>query len=165
MASRTTRRETWWWGTLNLAAVLLLYFAVPLDVDRPGRDLLLALGLTLVGLVGVAAVVRREVGRVRGGGEGALSVLRLVRLAEVVLVVFALAYYVLATNVDGQLVGIATRIDALYFSTVTMTTVGYGEIHATGQVARALVTTQLVFDVAVLGEPSPRSSHDDWPGR
>lgn len=57
----------------------------------------------------------------------------------------------LATNVEGELVGIATRIDALYFSTVTMTTVGYGEIHATGQVARALVTMQLVFDVAFLG--------------
>lgn len=151
MAPRATRRETWWWGTLNLAAVLLLYFAVPVDVDRPGRDLLLAFGLTLLGVVGVAAVVRREVRRVRTGSEGALSAFRLVLLAEVVLVVFALAYYVLATNVDGQLVGIATRIDALYFSTVTMTTVGYGEIHATGQVARALVTTQLVFDVAFLG--------------
>lgn len=69
MAFRATRRETWWWGTLNLAAVLLLYFAVPLDVDRPGRDLVLALGLTLVGVVGVAAVVRREVGRVRSGAR------------------------------------------------------------------------------------------------
>lgn len=131
--------------------MLLLYFAVPLDVDRPGRDLLLAFGLTLLGVLGVAAVVRREVRRVLRGGEGVLSAFRLVLLAEVVLVAFALAYYALAANVDGQLVGIATRIDALYFSTVTMTTVGYGDVHATGQVVRALVTAQLVFDVAFLG--------------
>jgi voltage-gated potassium channel len=136
---------------LNLAAVLLLYFAVPLDTSRTGGHLLLGLGLTLVALLGVGGVVRRELRSVRQGGEGALSVLRLILLAEVVLVVFALAYYVLATNVDGQLVGIATRIDALYFSATTMTTVGYGDVHATGQAARVLVTTQLVFDVAFLG--------------
>lgn len=151
MVSRRTRRESWWTGALNLLAVLLLYFAVPVDPSRSGGRLLLGLGLTLVALVGVGAVVRREVRSVRHGGEGALSVLRLVLLAEVVLVVFALAYYVLATNVDGQLVGITTRLDALYFSATTMTTVGYGDVYATGQAARALVTTQLVFDVAFLG--------------
>lgn len=151
MAPGATRRESWWLGTLNLAAVLLLYFAVPVDATRPGRDLLLGMGLTAVAVAGVGTVVRREVARVRDGSEGALSALRLVLLAEVVLVVFALAYYVLATNLDGQLVGIATRVDALYFSATTMTTVGYGDVHATGQAARVLVTVQLLFDVAFLG--------------
>lgn len=43
--------------------------------------------------------------------------------------------------------GIETRLDALYFSATTMTTTGYGDIVATGQLARGLVTAQLVFDV------------------
>ena len=39
------------------------------------------------------------------------------------------------------------RLDALYFSMTTMSTVGYGDIHAQGQLARLLVTVQLVFNL------------------
>ncbi|MBC7290583.1 MAG: two pore domain potassium channel family protein [Actinotalea sp.] len=151
MPGAMRRAESWWSGALNLLAVLLLYFAVPLDASRPTRDLALGIGLTVLAVGGVGAVTRREVRRVRTGGEGVLTPLRLVLLAQVVLVVFAFAYYVLATVVEGEITGITTRIDALYFSATTMTTVGYGDVHATGQAARVLVTTQLLFDIVFLG--------------
>jgi len=32
----------------------------------------------------------------------------------------------------------------------TLTTVGYGDVHAAGQVARVVVTCQLVFNVVVI---------------
>jgi hypothetical protein len=35
-------------------------------------------------------------------------------------------------------------------SLTTMTTVGYGDIHATGQAGRVVVAVQLVFNVAVI---------------
>jgi hypothetical protein len=34
----------------------------------------------------------------------------------------------------------------LYFTTTTLTTVGTGDVHAAGQVARALVLVQMVFN-------------------
>ena len=43
--------------------------------------------------------------------------------------------------------GLHTRLDSLYFTMTTLTTVGYGDIHATGQTARALVLVQMVFNV------------------
>ena len=69
---------------------------------------------------------------------------------EVVLILFALLYFSLAVNAADQFDGIATKIDALYFATVTMTTVGFGDVAPLGQVARALVTLHLVFDVVFI---------------
>ena len=58
-------------------------------------------------------------------------------------------YWAMATH-HGQFVGLQTRLDALYFTGVTMATVGYGDIHPTGQVARAVVLVQLVYTGAFL---------------
>jgi len=62
---------------------------------------------------------------------------------------FATAYVVL-NDKGGQMTGISTKIDALYFSVTTLTTVGYGDIHATGQFARLVVTTQMVIDLVFI---------------
>jgi voltage-gated potassium channel Kch len=76
--------------------------------------------------------------------------LRLVLLLEIVMLVFALLYFTLAVKVDDQMYGIHTRLDALYFTVTTMTTVGYGDIHPVGQLARAICTIHLVFDLVFI---------------
>ncbi|QNN54771.1 hypothetical protein H9L09_02065 [Nocardioides mesophilus] len=76
-----------------------------------------------------------------------MTLLRLVLLVEVVMIGFALLYFNLAVNLDGQMVGIHTRLDALYFTATTMTTTGFGDVHAAGQLARGVTTVHLVFDV------------------
>lgn len=63
----------------------------------------------------------------------------------------ALACYALATQVPGQFEGLTTRTDALYFTIVTMTTVGFGDIHPVGQYARLLVTAIIAFSLLFLG--------------
>jgi hypothetical protein len=50
----------------------------------------------------------------------------------------------------GQFVGLDTRLDALYFVGVTMATVGYGDIHPSGQLARAVLLVQLVYTLVFL---------------
>jgi hypothetical protein len=60
--------------------------------------------------------------------------------------VFALGYYVLALSTPGQVDGLETRTDALYFTLSTVATVGYGDVHAVGQLARGLVIVQIVFN-------------------
>lgn len=63
---------------------------------------------------------------------------------------FAEAYYLLAAT-PGQLTDLRTKTDALYFTITTMSTVGYGDVHAAGQLARVAVTLQIVFDLFFIG--------------
>ena len=42
-------------------------------------------------------------------------------------------------------------MDALYFTMSTIATVGFGDVHATGQVARVVVTLQIFLDLIFVG--------------
>ena len=44
-----------------------------------------------------------------------------------------------------------TRTDALYLSVTIFSTVGFGDISATSQSARLVVTSQMILDLLVLG--------------
>jgi hypothetical protein len=65
-------------------------------------------------------------------------------------VCFALVDYVIARADPAQFEGLATKTDALYFTLSALTTVGFGDVPAAGQLARAVVVVQLVFNVVVL---------------
>ena len=82
-------------------------------------------------------------GRYRHPGAG------IVLLSWGAILAFAASYWALATR-QGQFVGLQTRLDALYFTGVTMATVGYGDIHPSGQVARGVVLVQLVYTLVFL---------------
>ena len=58
-------------------------------------------------------------------------------LLTVLILTFAGTYVVLADH-PGQMEGIETKIDALYFTVTTLATVGFGDIHPVGQVARVV---------------------------
>ncbi|RRR98754.1 two pore domain potassium channel family protein [Glycomyces terrestris] len=64
--------------------------------------------------------------------------------------VFALADYGLAVNRPGEFAGLDTRVDALYFALSTLLTVGFGDVHAQGQLARALLCVQMAFNFTVI---------------
>ncbi|MEP9362929.1 potassium channel family protein [Nocardioides sp. CN2-186] len=63
---------------------------------------------------------------------------------------FALAFYRLEIEDPDQIAGLTTRLDSLYFTMTTLLTIGFGDIHAEGQIARAVVLLQMVFNVAVI---------------
>ncbi|NPC97846.1 two pore domain potassium channel family protein [Nocardioides sp. zg-DK7169] len=90
-----------------------------------------------------------ELRRVRAGSEartaGVLTVMVVVLVAA-----FSLAFYLLELLAPRQFEGLSTRTDALYFTLSTMATVGYGDVHALGQVARGMVCGLIVFSVAVV---------------
>ena len=122
--------------------LLVLYFTVPLS-QRDGTDWWM-LVLTGAAFVVFAAAVLRMIAR----GAG---LFRLLTLLLTVVVVIALGFYALAINRPDEIAGLETRIDALYFTLTTMTTTGYGDIHATGQLARVLVSLVFVFNLVFLG--------------
>jgi hypothetical protein len=63
---------------------------------------------------------------------------------------FAAVDLVVARPYPNQFVGLETKTDALNFALTTLTTVGFGDIHAQGELARLLVIAQLLFNVVVL---------------
>jgi hypothetical protein len=75
----------------------------------------------------------------------------LVLALAVGVLVFALGFYAIEQHDHGQIPGLRTRVDALYFTMATVLTIGYGDVHAQGQLARGVVLVQMVFDVVVLG--------------
>ena len=67
------------------------------------------------------------------------------------LLLFASAYYVMERANPDSFSHSLTRTDALYFVVTTFTTVGYGDITATSQSARLVVTVQMLLDLLALG--------------
>jgi voltage-gated potassium channel len=54
-------------------------------------------------------------------------------------------------GIYGEFVSLHTKTDGLYFSVSTLATVGFGDVHASGQLARIAVTLQIVFNLVFLG--------------
>ena len=63
---------------------------------------------------------------------------------------FAGVYYAL-NRTGAQLSGLDTRLDSIYFTVTTFSTVGFGDITALSQVARAVVSLQILFDLVFVG--------------
>ncbi|GAA4323145.1 potassium channel family protein [Streptomyces venetus] len=135
------------------AAALLVaggtaYFLLPLEglgADRPWLGWpLFVLCLTLV-----AALLLRHVRDVVLEKPQARSGLMISLLMCLAVLVFASGYYALAQR-PGQFVGLHTRVDALYFTVVTLATVGYGDITPSGQEARMVTVLQILYTFVFL---------------
>ena len=145
--SATTRIAV---SILGPALLTTAYFTIPFGWIGPQHRVLswlILAGLLTALAVGMVAITNRvltgQSGRDRYLGVGILL------LSWAAILVFSASYWALATR-HGQFVGLQTRLDALYFTGVTMATVGYGDVHPSGQVARAVVLVQLVYTFVFL---------------
>jgi voltage-gated potassium channel len=141
------------WGrqALVFGGLLVAFFAVPVESDVSTWRLVSGLVLTFAAVSLAGLVITRQVRFQLSGIGRRLQFRGLLLLLEIVVVAFATAYFMIAESTSDQIVGIETRLDSLYFTLVTMATVGYGDIHATGQAARGLVTVQIVFNLVFVG--------------
>jgi voltage-gated potassium channel len=136
-------------SVLAVIGMLVVYSVFP--VPGAGTPPVLAWVVFVAGMAvlvwAVALIVRRaqdphdDVG-VRFEGLAALL--------YIVIAFFSLVYLGLSLRAN-EFVGLHDRIDALYFTMSTLSTVGYGDVHPSGQVARLVVTVQLAFDLVFLG--------------
>lgn len=138
------RRAPWVQVLLSVAGVLLAYYTMP--VEWTGSTLIVPVLLAFLGLGVVTWALVAQVRR-HFSGSHEIRLPMLVTLMSLVLAVFAFCYFTLETTRPGQFVDLSTRTDALYFTVTVLTTVGFGDIHAEGQTARAMVTFQMAFDL------------------
>lgn len=127
-----------------LVLILVVYFAAPVhlavDEGTAARIAMTVVALALLALW-VMWQLRRQVDDEDRRIDGLLTVIL------IVVVVFSLAFYILEHSKPGEVAGLETRLDSLYFTVSTLLTIGYGDVHAAGQTARALVLVQVVFNV------------------
>ena len=149
---RTTNRS--WFAAiarpmLTCALICALYYALPVEPHVTGARLVARAALSVVGGIAITWLIMRQVSQQirdpRSASPGSL----LTALTGGVMF-FALADFTVAVTYPGEFVGLQTKTDGLYFALATLTTVGYGDVHAAGQLARGVVVVQLVFNVAVI---------------
>ena len=138
--------KRWFVLTGIIALLVTFYFLVP--VRAVHRDDLVQLGLALLALAALAVMVLWQVQQQLVHADRTLD--GLVVVLVVAVLGFALGFYIMEQQDPGQIDGLHTRLDSLYFTMTTMLTVGFGDIHATGQAARALVVAQMIFNVVVI---------------
>ncbi|MFF0843978.1 potassium channel family protein [Streptomyces olivaceus] len=130
------------------AATVAAYFLLPLDHLGPQRPVLSWVLFTVL-LTAVAVLLLRQIRHVlvdRPDSHPGVVISLLIVLS---VHVFSAAYYSLAKQ-PGELSGLRTRVDALYFTVVTLATVGYGDITPRGQAARVVTVLQITYSFVFL---------------
>ncbi len=128
--------------------LVALYYLLPLD-HLAGVPLAILLVVGLVVLLVISAGQVREILRAKYPAVRAAEALA--TTVPLFLLLFASAYYVMEQASPGSFSHSLTRTDALYFTVTTFTTVGFGDITATSQSARVMVTVQMLLDLLALG--------------
>ena len=135
-------------SALIVGVPIVVYFVLPLDKEF-GEVLAMVLVVATAG--SLIPISIRQAQLVLRSEDPLFDAARCIISVLVMLVVaFSSAYYVLGTGNEDQIEGLATKLDAIYFTVTILATVGFGDISATGQLARAIVTTQMVVNLAVL---------------
>ncbi len=134
---------------LAVLGLLVAYFCVPVGTDSTPVEVAVQIVGVLVGIGVLGWVLGLEVVHAAEGSE-TRTVPALVLLLALVVFAFSLAFYLMERVNPASFDGLHTRVDALYFTLVTMATVGYGDVHAEGQGARMLVIGLIIFDVVIV---------------
>lgn len=129
---------------LALVLTIVMYSTAPLPGDVPGPIALTVFSVVAVWFVVV--LVRQTRVFIQTHGQRQVRFEALATSLYLVVITFALIYDVLAKT-PGAFAGLSNRVDGLYMTVATLTTVGFGDVHATGQGARIIVTVQMGFDL------------------
>jgi hypothetical protein len=138
----------WVFGALvgGPALMVALWAVLPLGVFGPHHPTVSWVSF-VAALVLLAGTLIRQV-RAELSGRPGHPALVIVQLIAASVVVFATTY--LALSRDGEFHGLHTKIDALYFTVITLSTVGYGDIVPAGQEARVVVMLQILYSLVFL---------------
>lgn len=132
----------------SATVLVTLYYVLPLDRSSTWA----AVAILSFGLAGLMAMVLWQIRTIiHSAYPGMRAVEALATSLSLFLVLFAATYFVLANVSEGSLGQSLTRTDALYFTVTIFATVGFGDITPKSEVARLVVTGQMVTDLVIIG--------------
>ena len=127
--------------------IVVAYYALPLD--RPAD---IGLVILVGGLLALALILTWQIRMIVG------SPFPRIRAAEtlvvgipLLLVVFASVYFLIGKAQVDSFSEAMSKTDAMYFTVTVFSTVGFGDITAKSELARTLVTIQMLFNLIVFG--------------
>jgi voltage-gated potassium channel len=130
-------------------ALVALYYVLPLDSLSQAPLVVTFLGALLILTVATAWQVRAVL---VSPNPAIRAIQGVASSAPLFLLLFAATYYAMdRSRPDSFNTRDFTRTDSLYFTTTVFSTVGFGDIAPTSQIARIVVTVQMVLDLVVLG--------------
>ena len=136
-------------AVLTSTTLVILYFVLPVTSGHQPTSGLALLGIGLTGFVVMLAWQVRSIIVSRAPWLRAIEVLA--TALPMFLLLFSMTYFVLAKHKSDAFGSSLTRMDALYFTVTVFATVGFGDIAAKSETARAIVTVQMVTDLIVIG--------------
>lgn len=132
---------------LALAALTLLYAVAPVDAETSATVL-----TTMVAATAVFAGVL--VWQVRALTRSQYPFLRVVHTISVALGVFifgfATVYLAMSVDNPAAFTEPLTKVSAVYFTVTVLSTVGFGDVAATNDVARLVVTAQMLLGLTFI---------------
>jgi voltage-gated potassium channel len=135
-------------ASISTIALVAVYYALPLDRYSTS----FRVGILAVGLLGLVALVAFQVRSIIRAEYPALKTVgALATSAPLFLLLFATSYFVMGEVSAANFSEPLTRTDALYFTVTVFATVGFGDITAKTELARALVTGQMLLGIIVVG--------------
>lgn len=132
----------------STVALVAIYYLLPLDRSSIG----VTVGMLAFGLLALVALIAFQVRSISRAKYPALrAVGALATSVPLFLLLFAGTYFVMAGVSEADFSEPLTRTDALYFTVTVFSTVGFGDITATTQGARLVVTGQMIAGIVIIG--------------
>jgi hypothetical protein len=136
-----------WVVPLALVGAVALYYVLPMK----GRLWPVGAIAGPAAAVALAPLTMRHLRRVLVSERPLLDGAFALAIVAVVLILgFSTTYWIMSVQSADEFTGIATKTDALYFTVTVLATVGFGDVHPIGQVARAVTTVNMLTNIVIL---------------
>ena len=126
--------------------VTLVYGFMPFHDGRWWLDALIG----LAAIAAIAPLTMHRVSAVQTSDRPTLVAMEALVLLFTMLIFGFSALYLTINQNGTQFFGMENRVDAAYFAVSTLSTVGYGDIHAIGSAAKLAVIAQIMIDFTLL---------------
>ena len=132
-----------------VVAIMLFVAYYTLPMKRPENAGIVVL---VVGVLVLALVLTWQIRGIMGSPFPRLRAFETLTIGvPLLLIVFASAYYVIQNAEANSFTAPLSKTDALYYTITVFSTVGFGDITAKSELARILVSIQMMFDLMVFG--------------
>ena len=127
--------------------VVVGYYVLPMDSLGISGTFVLVAGLLLIAGVmawQVRAIINSPSPRIQALQAAVVGI-------PLLLCIFAASYYLVGVTQVDSFTQPMNKVGAMYFTVTVFSTVGFGDITAKTDLARTLVTLQMIFSLVVLG--------------